>query len=76
MQLYSGFAAGGYYNHAGSGANTLCLPSEVTFAEHTGTSQDGALLYGYEYYTSGYGLTSSSYQQVHLKEVQFCHKSM
>lgn len=69
LQLYSGFAAGAAYNEDGGGANALCLPSNAMFAERKGTNENGARLYGYEYYTNGYGLGSSKYLQVHLTEV-------
>ena len=47
----------------------LCLPSAANYSEYRTTDEDGARLYGYEYYTSGYGLLSRDYIAVHLREV-------
>ena len=66
--MYSGFAGGSYYSHSGSGANVLCMTQTATYAEHNDNSQDGALLYGYEYKTSGYNL-QGLYRSVHNHEV-------
>lgn len=39
------------------------------YDDYNGLNQDGGRLYGYEYETSGYGLTSQDYQAVHNYEV-------
>ena len=41
------------------------------FADYKDTDENGALLYGYEYYTSGYGLSSANYLRVHHTEVPY-----
>ena len=49
--MYSGYAAGGYYNHKGSPANLLCLPPDP---EHYSRSSSGSqYIYGVEYQVSG-----------------------
>ena len=49
--IYSGFAAGGHYSHAGSPANMLCLPP---YAEYYSRSSSGSqYIYGVEYEISG-----------------------
>ena len=47
----------------------LCLPSAANYSEYRTKDEDGARLYGYEYYTSGYGLLSRDYVAVHRREV-------
>jgi|GEM_PF-2700340 hypothetical protein len=58
--VYSGFAAGGAHDHGGSGANTLCLTSAPTWLNFSDVNQNGALVYGTEYETAGYGLASAT----------------
>ena len=58
--VYSGFAAGGAYNQGGSGANTLCLTNAPTWLNFSDVNQNGALVYGTEYETAGYGLASAT----------------
>ena len=54
--VYAGVAAGAHYTHGGSGANTLCLPNNPQHRDFHDSNHNGALLYGVEYETSGYGL--------------------
>ena len=58
--VYWGYAASGHYNHNGSGANHLCLTSTPSWsgASYHDASQNGALLYGTEFETSGYGVST------------------
>jgi len=52
-KLYTGYVAGGAYNHGGSGANTLCLHPHPLYLESSPGNQNGALLYGTEYKNTG-----------------------
>ena len=56
--VYSGYVAGKNYTHSGSGTNTLCLTDAPTWGDFNSGNQNGALLYGAEFETSGYGLSS------------------
>ena len=58
--IYKGFAASGHYNHSGGISSLLCLTDKPTFdVENVSDgNQDGALLYGTEYETSGHGIAS------------------
>ena len=48
--LYSGRAAGSFYNEQGGGANYLCLPDDPDFLSYTSGAQNyRAHLYGTEY---------------------------
>jgi len=57
--VYSGIVGGPHNTHRGSGANYLCLPYQSNYgAQHYITNsgdQNGALIYGGEYQTSGWG---------------------
>lgn len=58
--VYNGFAASSAHNHGGSGVTQLCLVATPTWDNFSDVNQDGALIYGTEYQTSGYGLASVS----------------
>ena len=49
--MYSGYAAGGYYNHKGSPANLLCLPPNPQY--YSPSSSGSQYIYGVEYEISG-----------------------
>ena len=51
--LYQGYAARGHLSHSGSGANNLCLIDQPTFRSYSDSDQNGALLYGIAYESSG-----------------------
>ena len=68
-QVYSGFAGGSHRSHPGSGPSVLCMPQTVDYVDYTASNQNGGLLYGYEYQTSGYGPFSTAYQSVDNMEV-------
>ncbi len=53
--VYQGRAAGSYYNQSGSGANTLCLTQIPTWDSFSDVNQNGALVYGLEYQSTGAG---------------------
>lgn len=57
--IYKGFAASGYYN-AGGISSALCLTDDPKFAigAVNDGDQNGAVLYGTEYETSGFGIAS------------------
>jgi hypothetical protein len=57
--VYSGFAAGGNYQHGG-GVNALCLTDTPTWDNFSDGNQNGNLIYGTEYEATGYGLASVS----------------
>ena len=67
--VYSGFMAGEHHGHRGGSASYLCMRNESLYADYNSQNQDGSLLYGYEYKTSGYGLTSPEYQSVANRRV-------
>ncbi|CAK0799656.1 unnamed protein product [Prorocentrum cordatum] len=54
-QLYTGFVAGSYYDHGGSGANQICMTTSNPNAPsgYSDGNQNGALLYGAEYQNTG-----------------------
>jgi hypothetical protein len=56
--VYTGYAAGGAYNQAGSGAGTLCLHSVPEWLMYDDSNQNAALIYGTEYETGAYGVAS------------------
>jgi len=56
--VYTGYAATAHYAHSGSGHNTLCLTDSPTWGDHNDGNQQGALIYGMEYETSGFGLST------------------
>ena len=66
--VYSGFAAGAYHSHKGSGASLLCMIESAKYVDRSGVAQSGALLYGVEYETSGY-LRGSSFTSLQNYEV-------
>ena len=58
--VYAGYTAGSLYNHAGSGANTVCLAGAPIWTTPSGSlmtfndnNLDHSLIYGTEYETSG-----------------------
>ncbi|KAK3099618.1 hypothetical protein FSP39_007088 [Pinctada imbricata] len=55
--VYSGFAAGGWYNYAGSGTNYLCLPRDPLFGNGSYAVSGSYVnyLYGVEYETNFFG---------------------
>ena len=50
--LYSGRAAGSYYNHRGGGANHLCMPDDPEHLQYGSGVQGYSYLYGTEYRTN------------------------
>lgn len=52
--IYSGWMAGAYYSHHGSGYNTLCMGTNAEYNVFDAGNQDGALLYRAETQFSGY----------------------
>ena len=54
--VYAGYAAGAFYNQTGSGANTLCLSKTPEWLSYDDGNQNGALIYGTEFETMGYGV--------------------
>ena len=49
--LYSGRAAGSYYDHSGGGANHLCMPDDPEHLQYGNGVQGYSYLYGIEYRT-------------------------
>ena len=43
-----GYTAGKHYNKIGSGSDTLCLPSNPSWANYTGKGEPSSLIYGAE----------------------------
>ena len=58
--VYAGIAAGGHYGDTGSGANTVCLHANPEWADFSDLDENGALLYGTEFQSTGYGLGAFS----------------
>lgn len=56
--VYAGPIGGGHYTHTGSGAQTICLSGSPVYAVYNDGDHNGALVYGLEYETSGYGLAT------------------
>lgn len=60
--VYNGYAAGSHYTHGGSGSNTLCLIDNPKWDDVikniSDVNNNGALLYGIEFETDGYGVAS------------------
>lgn len=56
--VYAGIAGGSNYAHSGSGTETLCLSETPTWGIHSDLNQNGALVYGMEYETAAYGISS------------------
>jgi hypothetical protein len=56
--VYTGYAAGAHQTHAGSGANTLCLHDTPQWLTFNDGDQNGALLYGTEFETTTFGVSS------------------
>lgn len=54
--VYSGFVASTHHTQPGSAVNQLCLASSPTWLGFSDANQNGALLYGTEYQTQGYGV--------------------
>jgi len=54
--VYAGYAAGAHYMHTGGGANTLCLHSTPEWLSYDAGNQNGAMIYGTEFETTGYGI--------------------
>ena len=67
--VYAGFLAGSRSIETGSGASLLCKRSSAVHRDHNGNNQGGAYLNGYEYETSGFGLSSYAFRAVHAREV-------
>ena len=66
LQVYSGMMTGANNGHLGSGANYLCLHADSSHAHYDDRSQDGALLYGYEYEVRG---LAGTYANLNNREV-------
>jgi hypothetical protein len=56
--VHSGRAAGAHNTHTGGGSNLLCLTPSPSWDTFSDANQNGALMYGAEYATSGYGVAS------------------
>lgn len=56
--VYTGYAAGAHYENSGSGSNTICLTSQPTWLVYDDADQNGAIIYGTEYGTAGYGVAA------------------
>ena len=69
--VYSGWAAGSYYDHSGSGANYLCLTKTPEYLSYSSTTNNYGLLYGAEYQAYG----NQPYRGVHDQDVPcaVCH---
>jgi hypothetical protein len=67
--VYAGFLAGSRSSETGSGASLLCMRSSAVHRDHHGVNQGGAYLNGYEYETSGFGLSSNAFRSVHNREI-------
>lgn len=65
--VYAGISGGSNYQHGGSGSNLLCLSLSPTWNDFNDNDQNGALVYGAEYETSGYGI--SSLASLHDREI-------
>lgn len=61
--IYSGFVAGAYHSHSGSGGSMLCVRSQASYMDRSGKTQDSAQLFGFQYATTGY-LGGSKYSSV------------
>ena len=57
--VYAGWAGGSRHDHGGSGANALCLTQNPEWGLYNDGNQNGGLVYGGEYQTSGMGLGGS-----------------
>ena len=57
-KIYDGYAATSNYTQSGGGSNLLCLSKDPTSTGTNSGNQNGALIYGVEYETSGYGLSA------------------
>lgn len=53
LNIYSGWMAGGWYHHHGSGSSWLCMHPNPEYNIYNAGNQDGALLYRTEYQFSG-----------------------
>ena len=47
--VYSGYSAGSYYTHTGSGSDAICLHPQPTFLAVLTANNNQALIYGVEY---------------------------
>ncbi|XP_053378971.1 uncharacterized protein LOC123526652 [Mercenaria mercenaria] len=56
--VYDGYAAGSHYSHTGTATNTLCLPKDPVYGNHTDGFQTAGRLYGAEYETNTYSIWS------------------
>jgi hypothetical protein len=58
--VYAGFAAGSNAGHSGGGTNTVCLTNAPSWtgATFSAANENGALFYGAEFETSGYGVST------------------
>ena len=65
--VYSGRMGGKRFDHSGGGSNSLCMSLTPTWDEFSDINQNGALIYGAEYETNGYGI--SSFTALHDFEV-------
>ena len=61
-RIYEGYAASGWYNHKGNGANYLCLPKDPQYLSTANPAAD-SYLFGAEYETSNrvFGKTTHDY---------------
>ena len=58
--IYSGVAAGSWYDHTGAAVNPLCLPPDPQYLLSVAGYQNWARLYSVEYHTSGTPLDHSA----------------
>ncbi len=56
--VHQGRVGGGHYTHSGGGGNLLCLSASPTWDDFSATNNNGALMYGTQYQTTGGGLAS------------------
>lgn len=66
--IYSGFVAGAYYSHTGSGGSMLCMRPAAEYMDRNDGAQSSAHLYGVQYSNSGY-LRGSQYSSVNGYQV-------
>ena len=57
--VYSGIVGGSNSAHSGSGSNLLCLSLQPTWDVFSNANENGALVYGAEYETTAYGLSTA-----------------
>ena len=56
--VYTGRMAKGHYTHAGGPTEYYCMHGTPEYDDYNDANQEGALIYGVEYETSGYGVAA------------------